>query len=200
MFKFNNISISLAMIASLLLPISVQAKEKHVSYDLVPVISAYPITKIQKHSTPYKDCWTEQVRIEPRYSNHYSGSTYPDALFGPNSYTGPILGGLVGGGIGHALGHRKANKKAGAVLGGLLGGAVGYDLTRNRHPANDYYDSTPRYEHQQRCETRYETYEEEKIVGYNVQYRYNGHVYSTRTRNDPGDSLRLKITATPMED
>lgn len=168
-----------------------------VTYDYVPVISAAPITRVEQHSNPYQDCWTEQVKVAAPYPTTQYGNSYSDALFGNNSYTGTILGGLVGGGIGNALGHSKSNKKAGAIAGGLLGGAIGYDLTRNRRSEQRYHG--PRYESQQRCKTRYEVYEEKKIVGYNVRYRYNGNIYSTRTRNDPGDRLRLEIVATPME-
>lgn len=200
MFNFTQIGLSFTILVSLLLPIQAGAKEMHVSYDYVPVINANPISRIEKHSTPYQDCWTEQVRINNPTPVNYNENTYTDALFGHNSYTGTILGGLVGGGIGNALGHSKSNKKAGAVAGGLLGGAIGYDLTRNRKSPVSYYDQQPIYQSQQRCKTRYETYEEERVVGYNVRYRYNGQIYSTRTKTDPGDLIRLKIVATPMED
>ena len=204
MFKFSYIQARLVLVpfftTFVMTPLSANAVEKHISYDYAPVLGVEPVSRVEKHSTPYQDCWTEQVRIDDYYPPDSGNFSYSDALFGQNSYTGTILGGLVGGGIGHALGHRKANKKAGAIAGGLLGGAIGYDLTRNRRPDQNHYEARPRYESQQRCTTRYETYEEEKIIGYQVRYRYNGHVFSTRTKHNPGDSLRMKIVATPMED
>lgn len=204
MFKFNLPGMAIALVIPLAISLQANAKNKsHVSYDYAPVVSATAIIKIEKHSTPYKDCWTEQVQINQPYEQNRYDNSYGNALFGDQSYTGTILGGLIGGGIGNALGHRKSNKKAGAVVGGLLGGALGYDLTHNRKRAPKHhsprYENRQHYESQQRCETRYETYEEERIVGYKVRYRYNGHVYSTRTKHDPGNTLRLRIVATPAE-
>jgi uncharacterized protein YcfJ len=46
----------------------------------------------------------------------------------------------------------------------------------------------------QRCETREEVREEERIEGYEVTYLYNGREYTTRTRNDPGSRLRVRIS------
>ena len=204
MFKFFHIQAGVFLITFfttfVMAPLSASARDNHISYDYVPVLDVEPLTRLEKHSTPYQDCWTEQVRVKDYYPPDRGHFSYSDALFGQNSYTGTILGGLVGGGIGHALGHRKANKKVGAIVGGLMGGAIGYDLTRNRHSYQNHYDVKPGYDSQQRCTTRYETYEEEKIIGYQVQYHYNGHVFTTQTKHDPGDSLRMKIVATPMED
>ncbi len=198
MFKFKTVTISLFVLISISTQSTLYARgQSPVSYVYVPVISATPISKIVEHTKPYQDCWTEQVAIEPARIQPAQNS-YTDAMFDQNSYTGTVLGGLLGGGIGNALGHRKSNKKAGAILGGILGSAVGYDLTHNRRKVPEFYG--PRYEPQRRCRTRYKTYEEEKQVGYRVRYRYNGNEYTTRTRHDPGDTLRLKVIATPAED
>lgn len=198
MFNFKAFTISLTVFILLSTHTVLYAKgQSHISYEYVSVISATPVSKIIQHSTPYQDCWSEQVRVAPARTRPVQNS-YFDSMFDENSYTGTVLGGLVGGGIGNALGHNKSNKKAGAVLGGLLGGAAAYDLTHNRRPAQDFY--TPQYETRQHCKTRYKTYEEEKVVGYRVRYSYNGNEYTTQTKHDPGDTLRLKLVATPMED
>lgn len=198
MFKLSTISTTIFFLIPICFSSQVMAKgKKHVSYDFAPILHVSPVIHREKHSTPYQDCWTEEIQIYSPYQQYPNGDSYNNALFGQNSYTGTVLGGLVGGGIGHALGHKKSNKKAGAIAGGLLGGAVAYDLTHNRKHAS--VKQKPHYEQQQHCKTRYETWEEEKTVGYKVRYRYNGHIYNTRTKNDPGKTLRLKIVATPAE-
>jgi uncharacterized protein YcfJ len=198
-------SISFTVLTALLITAPAFAKGKrHVDYEYAPVISAKPITRIEKRSEPYKDCWTEEVLVQDEYySSPRRVQRYSGPFVGDNSYTGPILGAVIGGGIGNAVGHSKTNKKVGAVVGSLLGGAIGHDLTRNRPPDYYYeegYYNPPRYEERKRCETRYETYSEEKVIGYRVKYRYNGEVYSTRTRHDPGSSIRLRVTASPVDD
>jgi len=40
---------------------------------------------------------------------------------------------------------------------------------------------------------------EERLEGYDVTYRYDGEVYSTRTRNDPGDTIRVSVSVVPVE-
>ncbi len=37
----------------------------------------------------------------------------------------------------------------------------------------------------ERCETVYQSHEEERIMGYQVTYRYNDQDYSIRTDTDP---------------
>ena len=49
----------------------------------------------------------------------------------------------------------------------------------------------------ERCETRSEVREEERIDGYRVTYEYNGRVYTTRTKRDPGDELRVRVAVSP---
>ncbi|WP_198265043.1 glycine zipper 2TM domain-containing protein [sulfur-oxidizing endosymbiont of Gigantopelta aegis] len=202
---FKLLPVTLMLIAIPGLTFQVNAKEHHHEnipshYEYVPVLSSTAISQRKNHSTPRQECWTEQVQVSQARSqnnNNAYENSYMNSLFGRQSYTGTILGGLVGGGIGNALGHSKSNKKAGAVVGGLLGGAVGYDLTRNR-PQNVTHNA-PRYENQQRCKTVYDNYEEEKIIAYNVRYQYDGQVYSTQMKHDPGNNLRLKIVATPVQ-
>ena len=49
----------------------------------------------------------------------------------------------------------------------------------------------------QRCEMAYELVEEERLVGYQVTYLYNGDEYSVRTETDPGDQIRLRVSVQP---
>ena len=38
-----------------------------------------------------------------------------------------------------------------------------------------------------------------RVVGYDVEYRYRGEVYSSRLSYDPGDRMRVSVSVTPAE-
>ena len=46
---------------------------------------------------------------------------------------------------------------------------------------------------QQRCETRTEYRQNDRVLGYNVSYEYNGRVYRTQTDHHPGDRIRVAV-------
>lgn len=49
------------------------------------------------------------------------------------------------------------------------------------------------------CDTFENFHDEEVIDGYNVKYRYNGRVYHTRTENDPGKRMQVRVSVVPSE-
>ena len=94
--------------------------------------------------------------------------------------------------IGHQFGCGRGNDAA-TVAGSLIGAAIGNDSARRNA---DYH--TTRYSRPvRRCETSYQTHEEERIDGYKVLYTYNGRKYSTRTPFDPGKRLRIRVDVRP---
>ena len=54
------------------------------------------------------------------------------------------------------------------------------------------------YQTVQRCETVYQQHEEERLVGYQVTYLFNGEEYSVRTTTDPGDEIRVRVSVQPV--
>lgn len=54
------------------------------------------------------------------------------------------------------------------------------------------------YQTVQRCETVYQQHEEERLVGYQVTYLYNGEEFSVRTESDPGEEIRLRVSVQPV--
>ncbi len=142
-----------------------------------------PITRTIERRQPYEECWIEQVRHDNYYDDQNSG------------YSGTILGGVIGGAIGNAVGHKKRNKQIGTAVGALLGASIGHDISRSHRsrPDRGY-----RYRDEQRCEIRYETRHEEKVIGYNVWYRYNGDSYTTRMDHDPGKHIKVRVSVNPL--
>ena len=94
----------------------------------------------------------------------------------------------MGGGIGHQFGSGHGNDAA-TIAGALIGAGIGsnaptYHTTRYSRPVR-------------RCETRYQSHEEQRIDGYEVIYSYNGRKYATRTPYDPGKRIRIRVDVRP---
>ncbi len=81
----------------------------------------------------------------------------------------------IGGVIGHQFGSGRG-KDAATVAGSMIGAAIGHGPVRRV----DYERPV------ERCETRYQSFQEQRIDGYDVVYRYHGQKYATRMPYDPG--------------
>lgn len=147
--------------------------------DVLETIAVFRTVEI---STPHQECWQEEVvRSDRRYRSH-------------RSHTPGLLGAVIGGALGNALGHNKSNKRVGAVVGAILGGSLARDITRqNYYSAPVVYHDTVR-----RCETVFDYREEQKLVGYDVLYSYNGQEYSARMPQDPGATVRVRVNVEPV--
>lgn len=155
--------------------------------DYARVVDAEPVYETVVSSRPVEQCWNERVR-PARYDRHYR-----------DDHSTPMLvGALLGGALGNELGHHKRNKQVGAVIGGLLGGSIARDISRQNQAGHEHHAAhNGRYQTVQRCETSYEDYEEQRLVGYEVSYRYRGKLYQARTIEHPGDRLPLRVTIAP---
>ncbi|MBS0509300.1 MAG: glycine zipper 2TM domain-containing protein [Proteobacteria bacterium] len=107
----------------------------------------------------------------------------PVALQPPPSGGGALVGALVGGGLGNAVG-AGAGRAAATAVGALAGAVVGNNVEAGSTPP--VMASVP----QCRTLTRYDN----RLVGYDVVYEYNGQRYNARLPNDPGERIALSIT------
>lgn len=145
--------------------------------DYARVTSAVP--QYERVNTPREECWTERV----------SGGEVRAAR-GPESYVGPVIGGVVGGLLGSQIGGGSGKKVAigaGAIAGTLVGA----------HLANGgaAYASGP--ETVQRCRTVDQW--ENRLVGYDVAYRYAGRTYHAVLPYDPGPRLKVRVAVEPAQ-
>ena len=152
------------------------------TYEYGDVIEARPIYQIVEISEPIEQCWEEEIAVD-RYPSRRGDSRTP-----------VLVSTIIGGAIGNAVGNGKSNKRVGAVVGALLGNSIGRDIVRERNRDNYVVRD---FETVQRCETAYEQFEEERLVGYRVTYLYNGEEYSVRTDTDPGERIRLRVSIQP---
>ncbi|MEZ5557214.1 MAG: glycine zipper 2TM domain-containing protein [Pseudomonadales bacterium] len=147
-------------------------------YDRARVISAQPVYERVTYSVPQEVCRQERVAYRE-----------PQA----RSATGPILGAIIGGALGNAVGHGNHNKRAATAVGAVLGGTIGYDIGRRQQG----YE-TVRYGTEEVCDIVHEQRSEDRLLGYDVTYRYAGSTYSTRMDRDPGEWLRVRVQVTPV--
>lgn len=148
-------------------------------YVYAEVIDSRPIYQSVTVASPTEECWQEEVRV--RDSRH-QGSNTP-----------VLLSTIIGGAIGNAVGNNKSSQRVGTVVGAVLGHSVGRDIVRaNSHP------QPARYQTVQHCEEVTQYRDEERLIGWQVRYRFNGEEYSVRTDQDPGDRIRLRVSHDPV--
>jgi len=151
-----------------------------VDIDYAQVVEVRPIVQVVEISTPQEQCWQEEYLVDRSYG-------------GSQSDTPGILGAIVGGAIGNELGSHKSSQRVGAVVGAVLGHSVARDIMRQHESP-----TVREVETVERCETVFQSHEEERIVGYNVTYNYNGQDYTIRTDQDPGDQIRVRVSVQPI--
>lgn len=95
------------------------------------------------------------------------------------SVAGAVIGGVLGSQVGGGSG-----KKVATVAGAAAGGYAG-NKAQEHLQANDTYTTTER-----RCETVYDI--NDKIVGYQVDYRIGEQTGSVRMDRHPGDRIPLQ--------
>lgn len=151
-------------------------------YDYARVLDVEPIVRFVTVETPVRECWNEarEYAVERR----------------PNTAGGTLIGALIGGVVGHQFGSGRGNDAA-TVAGTLIGAAVGSDVSRRKAYARGEYGQTVYSRPVRRCETSYQTQQEERIDGYRVTYRYHGQKYATRMPYDPGDRIRVRVDVRP---
>ncbi|MES3009113.1 MAG: glycine zipper 2TM domain-containing protein [Pseudomonadota bacterium] len=150
------------------------------TYEYATVIDSRPIYQIVEISSPREECWNEEVVVHRRDRSESS--------------TPAILGTIIGGALGNAVGHGKSNRRVGTVVGAVLGHSIGRDIVT----AGDGRDRSTHYETVRQCETVYEYREEERLIGYDVRYRYNNEEYSVQMDEEPGSQVRIRVNVQPV--
>lgn len=151
-------------------------------YDYARVTHVEPIVRRVRVETPVRECWQETRYEEPRYR------TSGDAT------ARTIVGAIVGGVIGHQIGDGRGKDIATAA-----GAVIGSQMGRNSAQRDREYQDGREYQ-VERCDVRPETSYEERIEGYDVEYRYNGRTYHTRMPYDPGEKVRIRVAVSPTYD
>jgi uncharacterized protein YcfJ len=182
--KINFVNAAIITLSTALLAAPLSAAEPgvpNVIYDYATVLAADPIVKTFVVSTPREECWQEQV-------------VYDQADNKDNNAVGTVMGGVLGGALGNAVGHKKSNKRVGAVVGAVLGATLGNAIARS----NDKPDAGRRYASEERCRVYQDSHSEERVLGYEVRYRYQEQTFSTVMDKDPGEAIRVRLSISPL--
>jgi uncharacterized protein YcfJ len=132
------------------------------------VVSVTPVRS--STSTPKQVCHDEVVNhTEPPKDQHNIAGTAIGAV------AGGLLGHMVGGGKGKTL----------ATVAGAVGGGYAGNRIENAHHTAQTTSTVER-----RCDTVANS--SSKIVGYDVQYVYNGVTRTVRMDHDPGDRVQVQ--------
>lgn len=132
------------------------------------VVSTVPVRQVVA-SQPRQECWTE----------------YEESRGGNNRAAGAIIGGIAGGLIGHQIGSGSGNTAA-TIAGTIGGAAVGNEVGRRNSGDGRAVE---------RCRSVADS--DERVVGYDVVYRFQGREFSTRLPYDPGAEIPVNVTVTP---
>ncbi len=137
------------------------------------VLRADPVQGIVRTNVPQQQCYDQQVvQRDPG-----------------NSAAGTVLGAVIGGVLGHTIG--KGDGRVAATVGGaVVGGAVGNHVSDH---GGDYATN------QTSCQTVNTVSDQRRIIGYDVEYRYRGEVYTSRLNYDPGERLRVRVQVQPAD-
>ncbi len=165
------------LIASALL-LSAMAAGAQTFNDNARVRSVQP--QYETVQVPREECSSQYVTEQPAAAG-----------VGANGYGGVILGGVVGGLLGNQVGKghgREAATAAGAVVGAVAGDRI----------ANQGAVAGPAQTREVRsCRTVYE--QQNRITGYRVTYEYRGTEGATVTRTEPGATLPVRVSITPLD-
>jgi uncharacterized protein YcfJ len=149
------------------------------TYHEAQVLESTPIYRVIETSVPTRQCWEQEV-VRSSSRHHY------------RSRTPGLLGAVIGGAIGNSLGHHSSSQKVGVVVGAMLGGTIARDIQEANR------DTAVRLETVERCETVNSYEQSEKLVGYDVLYRYNGEDFMARMPNEPGATVRVRVNIEPV--
>lgn len=192
------------VVAGISLPVAANKYRGHndSAFDYAKVVDATPVIETYQVNNPVEQCWDEKVRRNTRYSDqNYNNRGYNDRR--SKSRTGEIFGALIGAAVGNQVGSGRG-KKVATAAGAILGGSIAHDIkndnrrSKNRHSDRYAYQDRGGYDTVQRCELRDSFTTEERIVGYDVAYKYRGNVFHTQMNQAPGNKIKVKVTVKPV--
>jgi len=110
---------------------------------------------------------------------------------GGNSIAGAIIGGVAGGVLGHQVGGGRG-KDVATAAGAVAGAFAGERIASSNQPPVQGAQREVRS-----CRTVHDM--QPRLTGYKVNYIYAGHQYTTFTREQPGNTMPVRVSVMPAE-
>ena len=161
---------------------------------LVPLLA---IAAIGLHAETYLD--NARVRsVDPRYESVNvprqectSQWVNEPRRTGQRDYGGAVIGGVAGALLGNQVG-KGHGREAATAVGAAVGAFAGDDMA-NRGRSGRYEEVA-----REVTNCRMVNDAQTRIVGYQVGYEYLGQQFSTVIPDNPGPSLRVRVTVEPV--
>jgi uncharacterized protein YcfJ len=153
-------------------------------YEYAKVVDVQPVVELVQIPEDRQVCRDQPV--QRRVAEYRSPAP---AIFGA------ILGGVIGNqlsrgrGHGHGHGHHRA---AATFAGAALGGVVAREVQYSKYPPRYYTQNV------QVCSTETSWRSEERVVAWDVSWKYRGRVYHSRMDEPPGDRIPVRVSVDPV--
>ena len=120
---------------------------------------------------------------------------------------GAIVGGVIGNQLsrgrsydrGHGRGHGRRhgyrqhnNRAAATIAGAAIGGAIASGIQYQKYPTQYYTGYT------QVCNSQTSWHSEERVVAWDVSWKYRGQIYQSRMDEPPGERIRVRVNVDPV--
>ena len=166
--------------------------------DYARVINVEPIVERYQVNNPVEHCWTERVAYN---DNRYDRNRSHRRSSRNNSHTPQVVGAIIGGVIGNQIGKRGGGnaRDVATVAGAVLGGSIGNDVRNQRKYDRGYQNNryATRYENVEQCVLKDSYVTKERIVAYDVAYKYKGEVFHSTVDQHPGDKIKVNVSVRP---
>lgn len=149
---------------------------------LAEVVAVAPASKEVSVPTSSREC--NQVPVT------YTDYVQPERTSTP---TNVIVGALIGGVIGNQV-VNGSKRDAATALGAGAGGYLGYRRAKSKNQP----EAVQRTRYEQRCHTVKGSRSETQPDGYDVTYRYQGQIYTTRMQTPPPARFPVALTVSPV--
>jgi uncharacterized protein YcfJ len=156
-------------------------------YKYAKVVDVQPVTEIVQIPENRQVC--RQQPVQRRVAEYRSPAP---VIFG--AIVGGVLGNQLSRGHGgsHRYGHGHGNDRVAATFAGAaIGGMVAGGIQNNRYPPRYYTQNV------QVCSTETSWRSEERVIAWDVSWKYQGQIYHSRMDEPPGDRIRVRVSVGP---
>ena len=155
-------------------------------YDYAKVVDTQPVFEIVQVPEERRVC--REQTVQRRVAEYRSPGP---AIFGA------ILGGVIGNQISrgnHNKHHHRNNhnRAAATFAGAAIGGVVASEIQYSKYPARYYTQNA------QVCGMQTSWRSEERVVAWDVSWKYRGRIYHSRMDEPPGDRIRVRVNVNPV--
>lgn len=148
---------------------------------MAEVISVLPVSKNVRVADTDRECSSVPVYYSDRVQTDNTDT-------GRNVAVGSVIGGVVGNQV-----FRGKSRDEGTLAGAALGGYLGYARAQSVNKPQ----TVQRVRYEQQCRTVKQYRTEQQPDGYDVTYRYNGQVFTSRMQTPPPARFPVAVQAAP---